>query len=146
MITKEQNIEITKFLLSKKLPIDLLLEVKDHFISQILDLEKEENFSFKDAFEKTKNDWKDELKLRFNLSSFNYITKFEIRIIQKFLTNVILKSLGLLALQFVLNTIIFKNFFKLIIEDENIYCNYHKTTIKKSHKIILVNAYSLLII
>ena len=46
MITKEQNTEITKFLLSKKLPIDLLLEVKDHFISQILDLEKEENLSF----------------------------------------------------------------------------------------------------
>ena len=97
MITKEQNTEITKFLLSKKLPIDLLLEVKDHFISQILELEKEENLSFKDAFEKTKNDWKDELKLRFNLLSFNYITKFESRIIQKFLTNVILKSLGCMS-------------------------------------------------
>ncbi len=112
MITKEQNIEITKFLLSKKLPIDLLLEVKDHFVSQISDLQREENLSFKDAFEKTKNDWKDELKLRFNLLSFNYITKFENKIIQKFITTVLLKSLGLLVLLFVLNTIIFKNFNK----------------------------------
>ena len=111
-MTESQLTEIRNYLLSKKLPIDILIEVNDHFISQILELEKEENLSFKDAFEKTKNDWKDELKLRFNLLSFNYITKFESRIIQKFLTNVILKSLGLLALQFVLNTIIFKNFNK----------------------------------
>ena len=112
MLSESQLTEIRNYLLSKKLPIDILIEVNDHFISQILELEKEENLSFKDAFEKTKNDWKDELKLRFNLLSFNYITKFESRIIQKFLTNVILKSLGLLALQFVLNTIIFKNFNK----------------------------------
>ena len=112
MITKEQNTEITKFLISKKLPIDLLLEVKDHFISQISDLEKEENQSFEEAFEKTKSDWKDELKLRFNLLNFNYITKFESGIIQKFLTTILLKSLGLLVLLFVLNTIIFKNFNK----------------------------------
>ena len=58
-MTELQLTEIRNYLLSKKLPIDLLLEVKDHFISQILELEKEENLSFKDAFEKTKNDWKD---------------------------------------------------------------------------------------
>ena len=57
MITKEQNIEITKFLLSKKLPIDLLLEVKDHFVSQINDLQREENLDFAEAFEKTKLKW-----------------------------------------------------------------------------------------
>ena len=112
MITEQQESEIRNYLLSKKLPIDILIEVNDHFVSQINDLQREENLSFKDAFEKTKNEWKYELKLRFNLLSFNYITKFENKIIQKFLTTVLLKSLGLLVLLFVLNTIIFKNFNK----------------------------------
>ena len=112
MIIEQQESEIRNYLLSKKLPIDILIEVNDHFVSQINDLQREENLSFKDAFEKTKNDWKNELKLRFNLLSFNYTTKFEGRIIRKFLTTVLLKSLGLLVLLFVLNTIIFKNFNK----------------------------------
>jgi len=112
MIIEQQESEIRNYLLSKKLPIDILIEVNDHFVSQISDLQREENLSFKDAFEKTKNDWKNELKLRFNLLSFNYTTKFENKIIQKFITTVLLKSLGLLVLLFVLNTIIFKNFNK----------------------------------
>ncbi len=112
MITEQQESEIRNYLLSKKLPIDILIEVNDHFVSQISDLQREENLSFKDAFEKTKNEWKYELKLRFNLLSFNYTTKFENKIIQKFITTVLLKSLGLLVLLFVLNTIIFKNFNK----------------------------------
>ena len=112
MIIEQQESEIRNYLLSKKLPIDILIEVNDHFVSQINDLQREENLSFKDAFEKTKNDWKNELKLRFNLLSFNYTTKFENKIIQKFITTVLLKSLGLLVLLFVLNTIIFKNFNK----------------------------------
>ena len=113
-MTESQLSEIRNYLLSKKLPIDILIEVNDHFVSQINDLQREENLSFKDAFEKTKNDWKDELKLRFNLLSFNYTTKFEGRIIRKFLTTVLLKSLGLLVLLFVLNTIIFKSFNKIL--------------------------------
>ena len=111
-MTESQLTEIRNYLLSKKLPIDILIEVNDHIVSQISDLQREENLSFKDAFEKTKNEWKYELKLRFNLLSFNYTTKFENKIIQKFITTVLLKSLGLLVLLFVLNTIIFKNFNK----------------------------------
>ena len=111
-MTETQLTEIRNYLLSKKLPIDILIEVNDHFISQISDLQREENLSYEDAFEKTKNEWKYELKLRFNLLSFNYTTKFENKIIQKFITTVLLKSLGLLVLLFVLNTIIFKNFNK----------------------------------
>ncbi|MGS0747895.1 hypothetical protein [Halpernia sp. GG3] len=56
----EQN-KIRDYLLSKKLPIDILIEVQDHFISQISDLEKEENLGFKDTFEKTKENWKKDL-------------------------------------------------------------------------------------
>ena len=64
MITNEQNKEITKYLLSKNLPIDLVLEVKDHMIEQI---ENMENVSFEDAFEEVKLSWKEELKMVFSL-------------------------------------------------------------------------------
>lgn len=62
MIAEPQLIEIRNYLLSKKLPIDILIEVIDHFISQISDLQREENLSFDEAFEKTKLSWDKELK------------------------------------------------------------------------------------
>ena len=62
MITYEQNKEITKYLLSKNLPIDLVLEVKDHMIEQI---ENMENLTFEEAFEQVKLSWKEELKMVF---------------------------------------------------------------------------------
>ena len=57
MITEPQLTEIRNYLLSKKLPIDILIEVNDHFISQISDLQRDENLSFEDAFEKVKLKW-----------------------------------------------------------------------------------------
>ena len=62
MITELQLTEIRNYLLSKKLPIDILIEVNDHFVSQITDLQREENLSFEEAFEKTKENWKEEFK------------------------------------------------------------------------------------
>ena len=62
MFTEHQLTEIRNYLLSKKLPIDILIEVNDHFISQISDLLREENLSFEEAFEKTKLSWDKELK------------------------------------------------------------------------------------
>ena len=62
MLTELHHTEIRNYLLSKKLPIDILLEVNDHFISQISDLQKEENLDFEEAFEKTKLSWDKELK------------------------------------------------------------------------------------
>ena len=62
MFTDSQLSEIRNYLLSKKLPIDILIEVNDHFISQISDLQREENLSFEEAFEKTKLTWDKELK------------------------------------------------------------------------------------
>jgi hypothetical protein len=52
MITPEQNKEITQYLVAKNLPIDLVLEVKDHMIEQI---ESMENLCFEEAFEQVKN-------------------------------------------------------------------------------------------
>ena len=61
-MTESQLSEIRNYLLSKKLPIDILIEVNDHFVSQINDLQREENLSFEEAFEKTKVSWEKELK------------------------------------------------------------------------------------
>ena len=66
MLSETQLTEIRNYLLSKKLPIDILIEVNDHFISQISDVQREENLSFEEAFEKVKDDWKEELTLSWN--------------------------------------------------------------------------------
>ena len=71
MLSETQLTEIRNYLLSKKLPIDILIEVNDHFISQINDLQREENLSYEDAFEKTKESWKDELKIEFSFFGDN---------------------------------------------------------------------------
>ena len=63
MITENQTIEIRNYLLSKKLPLDLLIELEDHFSFQISHLELEENLSFDDAFESTKLTWREDLKM-----------------------------------------------------------------------------------
>ena len=62
MLSETQLTEIRNYLLSKKLPIDILIEVNDHFVSQISDLQREENLNFEEAFEKTKENWKEEFK------------------------------------------------------------------------------------
>ena len=62
MTTETQLTEIRNYLLSKKLPIDILIEVNDHFVSQISDLQRDENLNFEEAFEKVKESWGKELK------------------------------------------------------------------------------------
>ena len=71
MLSESQLSEIRNYLLSKKLPIDILIEVNDHFVSQISDLQREENLCFEEAFEKTKESWKDELKIEFSFFGDN---------------------------------------------------------------------------
>jgi hypothetical protein len=63
MITPEQNKEITQYLVAKNLPIDLVLEVKDHMIEQI---ESMENLCFEEAFEQVKNFGKKSLFINFH--------------------------------------------------------------------------------
>ena len=80
MTTETQLTEIRNYLLSKKLPIDILIEVNDHFISQISDLQKEENLSFEEAFEKVKESWKEELTFEAVLmgtSQVKFLTKIK---------------------------------------------------------------------
>ncbi|WP_131707629.1 hypothetical protein [Chryseobacterium angstadtii] len=63
MMTEIQENEITDYLIFQKLPLDILLEVKDHMISQIADLQMKENVGFEEAFHKTKILWEDEFKM-----------------------------------------------------------------------------------
>lgn len=63
MLTETQLTEIRNYLLSKKLPIDILIEVNDHFVSQINDLQREENLGYREALEKTKLKWSNEFIL-----------------------------------------------------------------------------------
>lgn len=61
MITDEQYTQVKTFLLSKKLPLDILIEVNDHFVSQIIDLQNTKNLSFEEAFAETQQIWEPEL-------------------------------------------------------------------------------------
>lgn len=63
MITIEQRKEISNYLLAKKLPVDLMLEVQDHFISQIHNLNRKENLNFEESFASVKESWRKELTL-----------------------------------------------------------------------------------
>src|SRR5690606_1118524 len=60
---EQQLTDIRTYLLDKKLPIDILVEVYDHFTTQISELQKEEGLAYEEAFEQVKDSWKDELKL-----------------------------------------------------------------------------------
>ena len=105
MITPEQNKTITTYLLSKNLPIDLVLEIKDHMIEQI---ENKENITFEEAFEKVKISWKEELKMvyTFRLGFIHRITQFQNNIGGKINKNFFIISLYLMTI-FVFITFIF---------------------------------------
>lgn len=89
MISKEQNLEIEQYLISKKLPFDILIEVKDHFISQIGEMIKKENLDFHIAFESVKNDWQDELRMKrnwfLNINAPNFVYKIMVESDKKIL-------------------------------------------------------------
>ncbi|MDR3025720.1 hypothetical protein [Chryseobacterium sp.] len=100
MITGEQENKITDYLIAQQLSLDILIEIRDHMISQISDLQNKENISFEDAFLKTKESWNGEFKLvnylLFYPTAIPLIAK---RIIQEKYVGLFRKSLmiGLLA-------------------------------------------------
>ena len=89
MITPEQNKEITKYLVAKNLPIDLVLEVKDHMIEQI---ESMENLCFEEAFEQVKISWKVEFIYKFSFSRLKMLTNYEISIQKENYSKIFLKT------------------------------------------------------
>ena len=72
MITTEQEREINLYLLGKNLPMDVLLEVKDHMVEQI---ENMEDVDFGTAFNHVKLTWEKELTLKWYFWSFGFRTK-----------------------------------------------------------------------
>ncbi|MDM1554174.1 MULTISPECIES: hypothetical protein [Chryseobacterium] len=55
-----QESKVTDYLVSKKLSLDIQIEIKDHIMNQITDLQKEEHLSFEEAFSRVKESWKNE--------------------------------------------------------------------------------------
>ena len=110
-MTETQLTEIRQYLLSKKLPIDILIEINDHFISQITDLQKEENLGFEEAFEEVKENWQEDLETRYpwyvlNKTEYVRTTKFENKIRK-------IQNIDFLKKAFIFSTIIFSVIFLL---------------------------------
>jgi len=62
-MTSTEEKQIDDYLILNKLPLDILLEVRDHMISQVTELQLQENLSFEKAFFKTKIAWEPEFKM-----------------------------------------------------------------------------------
>ncbi|MBQ0152501.1 MAG: hypothetical protein KBS61_06370 [Chryseobacterium sp.] len=59
---KEESKQIEDYLLLYKLPLDILLEVKDHMSTQIAEIQAEKEITFEKAFTETKLAWEKDLK------------------------------------------------------------------------------------
>ena len=120
MITEPQLTEIHNYLLTKKLPIDILIEVNDHFVSQISDLQREENLSFEEAFLKVKTRWNFEfIMVRKNFFSSKKIPKIIYEINKTQNINNFKKSfyivLSFIALEFITAKLFPENIYLLIL-------------------------------
>lgn len=63
MFSQQHEQAITDYLILHQLPLDILLEVKDHMMSQIADIQTEENINFEKAFHKTQKLWESEFRM-----------------------------------------------------------------------------------
>ena len=63
MMTEAQENKITDYLVAQELSLDILVEIRDHMISQILDIQSNENINFEEAFLKVKESWSNEFKM-----------------------------------------------------------------------------------
>ena len=76
MITETQCTEIRQYLTTKNLPLDVIIEVEDHFVSQIENIEFKKNNTFQQAFYKTKLLWvKDFEMVRKSFISFKKVPR-----------------------------------------------------------------------
>lgn len=83
MMTKENLIEIEKYLKGKNLSSAVFAEVYDHFVMQISEFMVKSEISFQEAFLQTKINWQNELEMvKADLFSFKRIAKIEKGILQ----------------------------------------------------------------
>ena len=108
MISAEQKLQIEQYLISKKLPLDILLEVKDHMILQIEDLINEENLSFDESFSKVEFSWKENFELTkyWVFYGNEKIPKIAKSIMKEKYTLLLLKSFSLAAVFFGLSILL----------------------------------------
>ncbi|MCT3649970.1 hypothetical protein HZQ44_18245 [Elizabethkingia anophelis] len=94
---ENQDKKITDYLIEKKLPLDIMLEVKDHMTDQIQDLEVSKNMTFDEAFSQAQLSWEEELKTnRPSLTTYNEFlaTPFVRKIYWQKRKSVIFRSVG----------------------------------------------------
>ncbi|UKB83567.1 hypothetical protein LF887_21575 [Chryseobacterium sp. MEBOG06] len=63
MISEVQEGRITDYLVSQNLSLDILIEIRDHMIQQIIDVQIELNLNFEEAFTRVKESWSGEFKM-----------------------------------------------------------------------------------
>jgi hypothetical protein len=104
MINEAQDRQVTEYLMLHKLPLDILLEVKDHMISQISDIQFNENLSFEGAFYKTQKLWADEFKMtKYSVFYQGEIPVIVKKIVKERYNSIIKKSLLLGLISFAVN-------------------------------------------
>jgi len=104
MISKEQEQQIADYLIFHRLPVDILLEVKDHMTEQVSEIQMQENLDFDKAFLKTQKLWADEFKMTgypvFYSEQIPVIIK---KIVKEKYNSIIKKSFWLGILSFAVN-------------------------------------------
>jgi len=107
MITEEQENKITDYLVAQELSLDILVEIRDHMIGQISDIQFNENINFEEAFLKVKESWNGEFIMVNYL--FFYPTKIPLiakGIIQEKYSVLFKKSLIVGVLAFAVNLLL----------------------------------------
>lgn len=90
----EYEKEIREYLLSKKLPLDILVELEDHFVMQISELMNKKSISFLEAFIQVKLNWRHELEMvKADVFSFRKITRIEKKMLQTRFKKIVYSSL-----------------------------------------------------
>lgn len=94
MINEVQDQQVTDYLIFHRLPLDILLEVKDHMISQVQDIQINENLNFDEAFLKTQKLWANEFKMtKYSVFFKELIPVIVKKIVREKYNNIIKRSL-----------------------------------------------------
>lgn len=113
MITTEQKKEIRSYLLSKNIPLDIIMEMRDHIYQQIdVDINLE-NLSFQEAFLKMKEDWQADLfMVRKSFFSFGKVPRI-VKDIQNIHVKKNVKKASMITFNLVLAQLFSASFFEM---------------------------------
>ncbi len=92
-MNKDQEKTVIRYLLSKNLPLDLLVEVEDHMKEQLGYKMDFEGKTFDEAWKEVQESWKEDLKFSYSFGVFKKITKFQKKVINKTSSKLFWKSL-----------------------------------------------------